>query len=142
MRQYGLSRTEVTIDGQPAGIAPVSPWVYTGFLPDQWVPSPGVQTLDFVPYRVNLTPFAGLLSDGNPHTVALSVFNDDSYFQETASLLLSLDKGSSQVTGAVLKNTLAQPSPVITENLHGTSTVKGIIGVNSDRTPSPYSRGL
>ena len=126
--------TEVTIDGQPAGIAPVSPWVYTGFLPDQWVPSPGVQTLDFVPYRVNLTPFAGLLSDGNPHTVALSVFNDDSYFQETASLLLSLDKGSSQVTGAVLKNTLAQPSPVITENLHGTSTVKGIIGVKSDRT--------
>jgi hypothetical protein len=69
--------TEVTIDGQPAGIAPVSPWVYTGFLPDQWRPIPAVQTLDFVPYRVNLTPFAGLLSDGKPHTIALSVFNND-----------------------------------------------------------------
>jgi len=125
--------TEITIDGQPAGLAPVSPWVYTGFLPDQWVPSPGIQTLDFVPYRVDLTPFAGMLSDGNPHTVSLSVFNDDSYFAETASLLLFLDKASSQVTGAVLKNTLAAPSPVVTENLQGTSTVTGTIGVVSDR---------
>ncbi|HEY1676606.1 MAG TPA: peptide-N4-asparagine amidase [Candidatus Sulfotelmatobacter sp.] len=126
--------TEITIDGQPAGIAPVSPWVYTGFLPDQWVPAPGVQTLDFVPYRVNLTPFAGLLSDGNQHTVSLSVFNDDSYFSETASLLLYLDKGSPQTTGAVLKNTLTVPSPVVQENLHGTGIVKGTIGVKSDRS--------
>jgi Peptide N-acetyl-beta-D-glucosaminyl asparaginase amidase A len=126
--------TEITIDGQPAGIAPVSAWVYTGFLPDQWVPSPGIQTLDFVPYRLNLTPFASLLSDGNPHTVSLSLFNDDSYFAETASLLLFLDKGSTQVTGAVLKNTLTAPSPVVAENLHGTSTVTGTIGVKSDRS--------
>jgi len=125
--------TEITIDGQPAGIAPVSPWVYTGFLPDQWVPTPGAQTLDFVPYRVNLTPFAGLLSDGNPHTVSLSIFNDDSYFSETASLLLFLDHGSSQVSGAITRNTLTAPSPLVTENLQGTSTVTGTIGVTSDR---------
>ena len=125
--------TEITIDGQPAGLAPVSPWVYTGFLPDQWVPAPGIQTLDFVPYRVNLTPFAAMLNDGNPHTVSLSVFNDDSYFSETASLLLFLDKRSTQVTGALVKNTLAAPSPVVTENLQGTSTVTGTIGVKSDR---------
>jgi hypothetical protein len=125
--------TEITIDGQPAGIAPVSPWVYTGFLPDQWVPTPGAQTLDFVPYRVNLTPFAGLLNDGNPHTVSLSIFNDDSYFSEAASLLLFLDKGSSQVAGAVTKNTLTAPAPVVMENLQGTSTVTGTIGVTSNR---------
>ena len=124
---------EITIDGQPAGLAPVSPWVYTGFLPDQWVPSPGVQTLDFVPYRVNLTPFAALLNDGNPHTLSLSIFNDDSYFAETASLLLFLDKGSTQVTGGLVKNTLAAPTPVVTENLQGTSTVTGTIAVASDR---------
>ena len=125
--------TEVTIDGSPAGISPVSPWVYTGFLPDQWVPMPGAQTLDFVPYRVDLTPFAGVLSDGNPHTVSLSVFNDDSYFSLTASLLLFLDPGTTQVTGAVTRNTLTSPSPVVTENLQGTSTVTGTIGVASDR---------
>jgi hypothetical protein len=125
--------TEVTIDGQLAGIAPVSPWVFTGFLPDQWTPMPGAQTLDFVPYRVNLTPFAALLSNGQPHTVAVSVFNDDGYFSETASLLLFLDSRSTQVTGAVTKNTLASPSPVVTENLQGTSTVTGTIDVASKR---------
>ncbi len=135
---YGCGNTdfresEITIDGKPAGIAPVSPWVFTGFLPDQWVPTPGAQTLDFVPYRVNLTPFAGLLSNGKPHTVALSVFNDDSYFSTTASLLLFLDSGSTQVTGALTTNTLTSPNPVVTENLQGTATVTGTIKVASNR---------
>jgi hypothetical protein len=135
---YGCGNTdfresEITIDGQPAGIAPVSPWVFTGFLPDQWVPIPAAQTVEFVPYRVNLTPFASLLSDGQPHTVALSVFNDDGYFSVTASLLLFVDAGSTQITGAVTKNTLTSPSPVVTENLQGTSTVTGTINVTSDR---------
>ena len=125
--------TEVTIDGQPAGIAPVSPWVYTGFLPDQWRPMPAAQTLDFVPYRVNLTPFAGILNDGQPHTVSLSVFNDDSYFSAAASLLLYLDHGSAEVTGALTQNTLTAPSPVVNESLQGTSEVTGTIGVTSDR---------
>lgn len=124
---------EITIDGQPAGISPVSPWVYTGFIPDQWVPMPAAQTLDFVPYRVNLSPFAGVLSDGNPHTVALSVFNNDSYFGTSGTLLLYLDHGSTQVTGAITKNTLTGPSPVVSENLTGTTTVTGTIGVTSNR---------
>lgn len=125
--------TEVMIDGQLAGIAPVSPWVYTGFLPDQWIPAPGAQTLNFVPYRVNLTPFAAMINDGKPHTVAISVFNDDSYFSETASLLLFLDHGSTQVTGALTRNTLTSPALAIKENLKGTATVTGTIGVTSDR---------
>lgn len=125
--------TEVTIDGKAAGIAPVSPWVYTGFLPDQWIPTPGAQTLDFVPYRVNLTPFAAMLNDGNPHTVALSVFDDDFYFSEAASLLLYLDRGSAHVTGGLTKNTLMAPSPVVSEHLSGTSTVTGTIDVTQNR---------
>jgi hypothetical protein len=136
---YGCGNTnfresEITIDGQLAGIAPVSPWVFTGDLPDDWVPIPGNQTLEFVPYRVNLTPFAALLSNGQPHTIALSVFNDDDYFSVSASLLLFLDPWSAQVTGAVTENTLTSPSPVVTEKLHGTATVKGTIGVESNRS--------
>jgi hypothetical protein len=126
--------TEVTIDGQPAGISPISPWVFTGDLPDDWMPIPGAQTLDLVPYRVNLTPFAGLLSNGQPHTVSFSVFNDDGYFSAAATLLLFVDPGTAQVTGAVTEDTLTDPNPVVTENLHGTSTVKGTIGVQSDRS--------
>jgi hypothetical protein len=115
----GFRESEVTIDGQPAGVAPVYPWIYTGGIdPYLWRPIPGAQTLNFVPYRVDLTPFAGTLNDGNPHTVALSVFNANSYFSATATLLIYEDHGSTQVTGAILKNTLtAQPSPKVTENL-------------------------
>ena len=113
--------SEVTIDGSPAGVAPVYPWIYTGGIdPYLWRPIPGVQTLNFLPYRVNLTPFAALLDDGQPHTIALSVFNADSYFSATASLLLYLDAGATKLTGAVTENTLAVPVPNITENIHTT----------------------
>jgi hypothetical protein len=52
---------------QPAGVAPVYPWIFTGGIdPFLWFPMPGVQTLNFVPYRVDLTPFAATLSNGQP----------------------------------------------------------------------------
>ena len=127
--------TEITIDGQPAGVAPVFPWIFTGGIdPYLWFPIPGVQTLNFIPYRVNLTPFAGLLSNGQPHTVSLSVYNADSYFSATASLLVYLDKDSSQVTGAVTQNTLGTPSPTVTENLNVQPTyINGTVVVTSNR---------
>jgi hypothetical protein len=133
----GFRETEITVDGQPAGVAPVSPWIFTGGIdPYLWFPIPGVQTLNFKPYRVNLTPFAGLLSNGSPHTVSLSVYNADNYFSATASLLLYLDAGTTQVTGAITKNTLtAAPSPVVTENLNVQPTVtKGTVNLKSDRS--------
>src|SRR6266404_7148359 len=132
----GFRESEVTIDGQPAGVAPVYPWIYTGGIdPYLWRPIPGVQTLNFVPYRVDLTPFAGTLSEGNPHTVALSVFNANSYFSATATLLIYEDHGSTQVTGAILKNTLtAQPSPKVTENLTMVQGLpRGFVTVTSGR---------
>lgn len=106
--------SEISIDGVPAGVAPIYPWIYTGGIdPYLWRPSPGIQTLSFQPYRVDLTPFAGVLSDGNPHTVAVGVFNAQDHFSTTANLLLYLDHASAQVTGAVLTNTLTAPVPVI-----------------------------
>lgn len=111
--------SEVTIDGTPAGVAPVYPWIYTGGIdPYLWRPIPGVQTMNFLPYRVNLTPFAAMLDDGQPHTIALSVYNANGYFSATASLLLYLDSGSTQVTGAVTENTLTVPAPTAVENIH------------------------
>ena len=50
-----------------------------------------MQTLDFKPYRVDLTPFAGVLDDGNPHTVGIGVYNANSYFLATANLLVYTD---------------------------------------------------
>jgi len=131
----GFRETEITIDGQLAGVAPVFPWIFTGGIdPFLWFPLPGVQTLNFTPYRVNLTPFAGLLSDGLPHTIALSVLNADSYFSATASLLVYRDPDTPLITGAITQNTLAAPSPVVTENLNVQPTfIAGTVNVSSNR---------
>jgi hypothetical protein len=129
--------TEVTIDGKPAGVAPVYPWIYTGGIdPYLWEPITGVQTLNFKPYRVDLTPFAGVLSDGNPHTIGVSVYNADSYFLETANLLLYTDPFRSQTAGELEENTLSPaPTPVISENLSndGSGNTVGTVSVDSVR---------
>jgi Peptide N-acetyl-beta-D-glucosaminyl asparaginase amidase A len=116
--------TEVSIDGGPAGVAPVYPWIFTGGIdPFLWEPIPGVQTLDFVPYRVNLTPFAGLLGNGDTHSIAVSVYNANSYFLATANLLVYLDHGSAKTSGGLITNTLsAAPAPVIQNNITTTSS--------------------
>ena len=126
---------EVSIDGQPAGVAPIYPWIYTGGIdPYLWRPVPGVHTLNFEPYRVDLTPFAASLDDGQPHTVALNVYNADGYFSATATLLLYQDHGSSQVTGAVTENTIGQPNPTIVENIvNNGTTAYGPLSVTSSR---------
>ena len=129
--------TEIWIDGKPAGVAPVYPWIYTGGIdPYLWEPIPGVQTLDFKPYRVDLTPFAGVLSDGNQHTVAVSVFNANSYFLATANLLVFEDHGSKTVTGGVTTNTLTEPNPVVAENIITGSgpSYTGSVTVGSNRS--------
>ena len=111
-------QVDVSIDGQPAGVAPVFPWIYTGGVdPGLWIPIPGVQTLNLLPYRVDLTPFAGILSNGQQHTVGVTVFNAFEYFSTVATLLVYEDHGSKQVTGAVTEDTLADPNPTVVNNV-------------------------
>jgi hypothetical protein len=126
---------EISIDGTPAGVAPVYPWIFTGGIdPFLWIPVPGVQTLDLMPYRVNLTPFAGLLSNGQQHTVAMTVENVQSQFSLTGTLLLFEDHGSQQVTGQVVLNTIKPPNPQVTTNLHvNGSNVLGTVQTTSYR---------
>ena len=136
----GFRETEITIDGIPAGVAPVYPWIYTGGIdPFLWAPIPGVQTLNFKPFRVDLTPFAGLLSNGQTHTVGIQVYNADSYFLTAANLLLSTDPILKQVSGAVTSNTLAaEPSPVIEDNIvtDSSGNISGTVVINSSH---PYA---
>lgn len=129
---------EVSIDGQPAGVAPVYPWIYTGGIdPYLWRPTPGVQTLNFMPYRVDLTPFAGVLSDGAPHQVAVSVAGAHNYFSATASLLVYQDAHAQQVSGQIERNTLVDqpPTPTISDTLStdADGNITGNIGTNLSR---------
>ena len=112
---------EISIDGQPAGVAPVYPWIYSGGIdPYLWRPTTGVQTLNFMPYRVDLTPFAGVLSNGAAHQVAVSVAGANNYFSATASLLLYLDPHAKTVSGQIERNTLVgqPPTPTIGNTLN------------------------
>jgi hypothetical protein len=111
---------EISIDGQPAGVAPVYPWIYSGGIdPYLWRPTTGVQTLNFMPYRVDLTPFAGVLSNGAAHQVAVNVAGANNYFSATASLLVYLDPHAKTVTGQIERNTLVgqPPTPTIGDTL-------------------------
>jgi hypothetical protein len=74
-----------------------------------------------------------VLSDGRTHTVAISVFNADSYFLVTANLLVYTDRWSPIVHGDVLENTLELPSPVVTQNISGGPEYTGTVDVTSDR---------
>jgi hypothetical protein len=83
---------------------------------------------------VNLTPFAGLLSNGQQHTVAMTVENVQSQFSLTGTLLLFEDHGSQQVTGQVVLNTIKPPNPQVTTNLHvNGSNVLGTVQTTSYR---------
>jgi hypothetical protein len=134
----GFRETQVTVDGQPAGVAPIYPWIFTGGIdPLLWRPIPSVQTLNFTPYRVDLTPFAGVLSDGQPHEIAVSVFNANLHFSTTASLLVFRDPRAHRVHGAITTNTLAAaPTPTVTSNITTAAdgTISGPVTVASNRS--------
>jgi Peptide N-acetyl-beta-D-glucosaminyl asparaginase amidase A len=122
---------EVSIDNKPGALAPIYPWIFTGGIdPYLWRPTPGIQTLNFMPYRVDLTPFAGALSDGAPHTVSIRVFGANQYFSVTGTLLVYQDAKAAHTGGAVTANTLVgQPTvPAIRSTLgNGAQKVNGDI---------------
>jgi hypothetical protein len=129
---------QVSIDGQPAGVAPVYPWIFTGGIdPYMWRPTTGVQTLNFLPYRVDLTPFAALLNDGRPHALAIGVTGANGNFAVTGNLFVYLDRGRKVVTGAVTTNTLqGQPALASVDNqlVETAGVVSGSIATHASRS--------
>jgi hypothetical protein len=125
-----LREGEVAIDGTPAGVSPVYPWIFTGGLdPYLWFPIPGVQTLDFKPFHVPLAPFAGVLSNGSPHTISLSAYGANGYFSAAGALKIYLDPNATTVTGSVTKNTLMPAPNNKTANTitSGSNAITGVI---------------
>ena len=128
---------EISIDGQPAGVAPVYPWIFTGGIdPYLWRPTPGVQTLNLLPYRVDVSPFAALLSNGQPHTVAISVYNANSYFLASGAILVYRDPTTAQITGGLTSNSLTAVAAPTIDNQTTTDSsgnVSGTLTTSSKR---------
>ncbi|MER5638030.1 peptide-N4-asparagine amidase [Kitasatospora sp. NPDC002227] len=103
---------QVQVDGRPAGTVQPFPAIYTGGIsPLMWRPIPGIDAFRTLPYDLDLTPFAGTLTDGKPHTVTLlPPAGIADLWTLDGSLFLSTDPLLHQTSGAVTVDTV-QPAP-------------------------------
>ena len=137
---------EVLVDGKPAGLAPVFPWIFAGGIaPHLWLPTPGIQTVNFIPFRVNLTPFAGLLDDGRPHTVGVRVLGADHFFNLAASLLVYQNHHSTRLRGELVLDTLSGNQPAgltVNQTLHRDHAGRIVGTIKTDVAQSYVIRGV
>ncbi|MGC0313877.1 hypothetical protein QBC98_002353 [Kitasatospora acidiphila] len=100
---------QVLVDGRLAGTVQPFPAIYTGGIsPLMWRPIPSIDAFRTQPYDVDLTPFAGTLTDGRQHTVTLlpPAGISDSWTLD-GSLFLTTDPLRAQTGGAVTTDTIA-----------------------------------
>lgn len=98
----------VEVDGQLAGIAAPFPNVWTGGWsnPFLWYVVPGPRAFDIQPLRYDLTPFAGLLNDGRPHRIEVSVVGvpeGQTGWSAPVNVLVWQDEKSEHVSGALTR---------------------------------------
>jgi hypothetical protein len=105
----------ISIDGKEAGFAPAFPTTYTGADgPGLWEPIPSPRAWNLRPYLLDLSPFVGLLTDGQPHSVQLGIGNPDfvlggDVWYVAANLLEWVDTSSAHTTGALLRANAGAP---------------------------------
>ena len=109
---------QISIDGTLAGVVWPFPYVFTGGInPYLWRPIPAVDAFNEPPYLVDLTPFIGMLADGQPHTIGFNVVNNGFYWQIDGNLLVYRDPVLTTTTG---KLTSYQVSPSATQSVSQT----------------------
>ncbi len=137
---------EVLVDNRPAGLAPVSAWIFAGGIaPHLWLPTPGIQTLNFIPFRVDLTPFAGVLDDGKPHTVSVRVLGANRFFNVAANLLVYEDHERERLEGKLLEDTLSDAQPAgmtVRDTLHSDKAGRVVGTIDTDVAQAYVTRGV
>lgn len=148
---------QVKVDGQLAGIAAPFPTVWTGGWsnPFLWYVVPGPRAFDIKPIEYDLTPFAGILNDGRPHRVEVSVVGvpeGQSGWSAPVNVLVWQDELSTHVGGKLTAHKsgeLANSSAytpgsehrVDTEGRHRL-TVAGYVDTSHGRVTTTLSRAL
>ncbi|MFE0100538.1 peptide-N4-asparagine amidase [Streptomyces sp. NPDC059009] len=100
---------QISVDGQLAGIATPFPTVWTGGWsnPFLWYVIPGPRAFDIKPVEYDLTHFAGLLNDGRPHRIDVSVVGvpkGQAGWSTPVNILAWQDEKSAHVTGALTRH--------------------------------------
>ncbi len=145
---------QVTIDGRLAGIAAPYPHIYTGGWsnPFMWYVLPAPRAFDIRPIRYDLTPFAGLLTDGRVHDIAVDVVGvpeGQPGWDVPTTLLAYRDAGSRQVTGKVvsssaspLRNDSAYTAPTLRAKGSHSLTTTGYVDTSHGRVTTTVSRAV
>lgn len=146
---------QVYIDGILAGVVWPFPFIYTGGInPYLWRPIPAVDAFNIPAYTVDLTPFLGVLLDGQPHTIAFSVFNNYNYWLIDCNLLLYEDPVLTTTSGALVTDNI-QPtateqviqiinkkSAVFNTTASRTTTVSGYVDTSSGRVTTTIQQSM
>jgi hypothetical protein len=160
---YGLCgggpyrEVRVEVDGRLAGVAQPFPAIYSGGIsPLMWRPIMSVDALRTEPYDLDLTPFAGLLADGQPHRITLlAPAGISDVWTMDGTLFLATDHGAAQTSGALLGDTIAAapalssgwttPSPgtdVITTRAARDWSVSGYVDTSRGRVVTTVKQHL
>jgi hypothetical protein len=148
---------QIKVDGQLAGIATPFPTVWTGGWsnPFLWYVIPGPRAFDIKPIEYDLTPFAGLLNDGRPHRIEVSVAGvpeGQPGWSAPVNVLVQQDAKSRQVTGKLTAHKagdLANSSTYTPGSEHRLDTdaghrltVSGYVDTSHGRVTTTVSRKL
>lgn len=99
---------QIKVDGRLAGIAEPFPTVWTGGWsnPFLWYVIPGPRAFAVRPIEYDLTPFAGVLDDGRPHRIDVSVVGvpeGQSGWSLPVNVLVRQDPGRARVSGGLVR---------------------------------------
>jgi hypothetical protein len=100
-------RREVTTDEHWDDLLLRGGFIFTGGVnPWLWSPIPAVNAFDMPPQVVDLTPYVGLLTDGQPHTISLRVAHGGYYWGIGSDLLLYRDPVLTQTSGVLVSRSI------------------------------------
>jgi len=122
------------VDGKLAGVAQPFPAIYSGGIsPTMWRPIMSVDSLRTQAYSIDLTPFAGLLTDGQAHQITLlpPAGITDVWLMD-GSLFLNTDRHAAQTTGALLKDTIAA-TPALATSVASPDATTDVITTQAGR---------
>lgn len=131
---------QVSVDGRPAGLAQPYPVVYSGgIVPTLWRPIPAIDQFVTQAYDLDLTPFAGLLVDGKPHTFTITPYGAADGWIVDSTLFLDTDHHAAQTSGALTDDTLSLSPSVATTQTPGAGDLVNVrVSANRDWQTSGY----
>lgn len=102
---------QILIDGKLAGVSWPFPVIFTGGIaPGFWRPIVGIDAFDLREHEIDITPWIGLLGDGNPHTFEIKVVGLDDDGAGHASLSKSV--GSSWIVSGKIFLFIGKAEPI------------------------------